>query len=84
MVLRVGLENDIPSNTGLSVAKKADLLGRIVVQRPAELVQTLEGQLSLAEAVVREAVQATRAEPSQETEVAFARGLARDAICRFL
>lgn len=46
LVLRIGLENDIPSDTGLSVAKKADLLDRIVVQRTAEPVETLEGNLS--------------------------------------
>jgi hypothetical protein len=78
MVLRIGLENEIPSDTDLSVAKKADLLGRIVVQRPTEQVETLEGTLSLAEAVIREAVQQMRSEPIHETEIAFARGLARD------
>jgi hypothetical protein len=36
MVLRIGLENDIPSDTGLSVAKKADLLGRIIVHSYCE------------------------------------------------
>lgn len=51
MVLRLGLENEITSDTAISVAKKADLLGRIVVQRPADPVYTLEGTLALAEAV---------------------------------
>ena len=36
MVLRLGLENEIPSDTGMSVAKKADVLCRIVVQRPGD------------------------------------------------
>ena len=60
MVLRLGLENDIPSDATISVSKKADRLGRIVVQRPDDPVDTLEGRMSLAEAVVREAVKPTR------------------------
>src|SRR5580658_5012275 len=78
MVLRIGLENEIPSDTTLSVAKKADRLGRTVLQRPDETVDTLDGSVALAEAVVREAVQLTRPEPFQPSEAAFARGLARD------
>ncbi|MBS0248405.1 MAG: hypothetical protein JSR61_17455 [Proteobacteria bacterium] len=78
LILRIGLENEISSNTAISVAKKADLLGRIVVQRPADQVDTLEGSLSLAEAVVREAVRLTKPESVQESEAAFVRGLARD------
>ncbi|MBB5048542.1 hypothetical protein HNR60_003309 [Rhodopseudomonas rhenobacensis] len=78
MVLRLGLENEITSDTGISVSKKADTLGRIVVQRPGDQVDTLEGSMSLAEAFIREAVQLMRPEPGQESEIAFARGLARD------
>jgi len=78
LVLRLGLENEITSDTAISVSKKADKLGRIVVQRPADAVVTLEGTLSLAEAVIREAVQVMRPNPMQEWETAFARGLARD------
>jgi len=78
LTLRLGLENEIPYDTGLSVAKKANLLGRIVVQRPGDQVETLEGTLSLAEAVVREAVQVARPEPLHDSEIALARGLARD------
>jgi hypothetical protein len=78
LVLRLGLENEITSNTAISVSKKADMLGRVVVQRPADQVDTLEGSLSLAEAVIREAVQLMRPEPVHEVETAFARGLARD------
>jgi hypothetical protein len=48
MVLRLGLENEMTSD--ISVAKKADLLGRIVVQRPPDPVDTLEGILALMEA----------------------------------
>lgn len=78
MVLRLGLEDDIPSSTGLSVTKKCDLLGRIVVQRPAAVLETTEGSMTLAEAVVREAVQLAHSEPTLPIQTAFARGLARD------
>jgi hypothetical protein len=69
-VLRLGLENDIPSDTNVSVAKKADRLGRLIVQRPNEQVETLEGTLTLAEAMIREAVPLMRPQPSLESECA--------------
>jgi hypothetical protein len=78
MVLRLGLEHEITSDTAISVAKKADLLGRIVVQRPADPVDTLEGTLALAETVIREAVQLMHPEPVNDLETDLARGLARD------
>jgi len=39
-VLRLGLENEIPSRSDLSVSKKSDLLGRIAVQRLDDVIQT--------------------------------------------
>jgi hypothetical protein len=47
LVLRLGLESEIPSDTSLSISKKADLLGRIVVQPPDAFVETVEGRLCL-------------------------------------
>jgi hypothetical protein len=78
LVLRLVLDGEITSDTAISVSKKADILGRIVVQRPADQVDTLEGSMSLAEAAIREAVQLMRPEPVHDVETAFARGLARD------
>jgi hypothetical protein len=78
LVLRLGLEKEISSDTGISVLKKADMLGRIVVERGTDQIETLEGDRSLAEAVIREAVKQMRPEPSHEVEIALARGLARD------
>jgi hypothetical protein len=46
VVLRLGLENEIAPDLGLAVAKKANALGRIVVQQPAEQVETIEGAMS--------------------------------------
>jgi hypothetical protein len=61
LVFRLGLESEIGSDTGLSVAKKCDLLGRIVVQRADLVLETLDGTMTLGEAVVREAVHARQA-----------------------
>src|SRR5260370_23187296 len=76
MVLRLGLENEIPSRTDLSVSKKTDLLGRTVVQRTDDLVQTVDGSVTLAEAVVREAVQIAQPETDFQPQIILARGLA--------
>ncbi len=78
MVLRLGLEDEIGSGTAVSVAKKCDMLGRIVVQRSDQVLDTLDGSMTLGEAVVREAVQLLSAEPSFPRETALSRGLARD------
>lgn len=78
MVLRLGLEDEIGSGTVVSVAKKCDMLGRIVVQRSDQILNTLDGSVTLGEAVVREAVQLLNAEPSLPREIALGRGLARD------
>lgn len=78
MVLRLGLEDEISSGTAVSVAKKCDMLGRIVVQRSDQVLNTLDGSVTLGEAVVREAVQLLSAEPSLPREIALGRGLARD------
>lgn len=78
MVLRLGLEDEIDSGTAVSVAKKCDILGRIIVQRSDQVLDTLDGSMTLGEAVVREAVKLLSAEPRFPREIALARGLARD------
>lgn len=78
VVLRLGLEDEIPSSTSLSVAKKCDLLGRIAVQRADATLDTLDGNMTLGEAVVRQAAQLAQQDSTQPLQTAFARGLARD------
>lgn len=78
MVLRLGLEDEIDSGTALSVAKKCDILGRIVVQRSDQVLDTLDGTMTLGEGVVRESVQLLSADPRFPREIALGRGLARD------
>jgi hypothetical protein len=78
LVLRIRLEEEINSDTAVSVAKKCDILGRVVVQRTEKALDTLEGHMTLGEAVVREAVRLTEPDSEKPLQVAFERGLARD------
>lgn len=70
LVLRLGLEDRISSDPSLSVSKKSAQLGRVVLANDAELVQTLEGLMTLTEATVREAIALAvdTASPSVEQE----------------
>lgn len=79
VVLRLGLEDEISSDTGISVTKKCDLLGRIVVQRADAILDTLDGRMTLGEAVVRQAALLAQPDAIHPLQTAFARGLARDA-----
>ncbi|WP_395708145.1 hypothetical protein [Reyranella sp.] len=78
VVLRLGLEDELPSSTGLSVAKKCDLLGRIVLKRTETVLNTVDGSMTLGEAAIREAVQLAQQDSAQPLQTAFVRGLARD------
>jgi hypothetical protein len=78
LVLRLGLEEEIPSTTSVSVAAKCGLLGRVVLQQSTDIVQTVNGTVTLAEAVVREAVQLLRQDYAGVHDDALTRGLARD------
>jgi hypothetical protein len=77
MILRLGLEGVVPSGTAMSVPKKCNALGRVVVQQPTSIVEGVDGNITLAEAVVREAVQLVTGF-SKPLEDVFLRGLARD------
>ena len=76
MVLRLGLEDQIPLDNSLAVAKKCVLLGRIAMSQGACHVDTLGGAVSLAEAIVREALAFLAQEQPQSQRLL--RGLARD------
>lgn len=79
LVLRLGLEREIPSGSDLSVKKKCGLLGRIAVERPTEVLSTLDGTMTLAEAIVREAVKLTTGSTQgRPQQIALTRGLQRD------
>lgn len=78
MVLRLALEEEIPAGTSLSVAKKCGLVARAVLARPDHVVHTLDGSVTLAEALVREAVALVRPRLTWPQQTALLRGLARD------
>lgn len=78
MVLRLGLEDEISDGAGLSVAKKCGQLGRLLVQRSGQTVQTVDGTVTLGEAVVREALGVLNPRFKTDVQTAFLRGLARD------
>ena len=68
LVLRLGLEDRISSDPSLSVSKKSAQLGRLVLANGTELIQTLDGLVTLTEATVREAIALTldTSDPSVE------------------
>jgi hypothetical protein len=79
MVLRLGREQEIPARTDLSVRKKCSMLSRAVMQQPGEVLSTLDGTVTLAEAVVREAVALSNSSWTERPlQAAFLRGLQRD------
>ncbi len=78
MVLRLALENEVPDGPGLSVPKKCNIVARIVLQRAGEVIQTVDGKVTLAEVIVREAVALFNPHFVSSDQEAFLRGLARD------
>lgn len=78
MILRLGLEDEIPDGAGLSLGKKCGLLGRIVVKQPMTVLDTIDGRVSLGEAIVREALSVLNPRFKSPPQTAFLRGLARD------
>lgn len=77
-VLRLGLESEIDASTVLGIEKKCDRLGRIILDRQWETIETLDGTVSLAEAFVREAVGLAEENSSSVRQRDLLRGLARD------
>lgn len=78
VVVRLGLEEDIPQGPGKSVTAKSAMLARLVNQRASHIVSTLDGPATLAEATVREAVGATVFQYANAGQERLLRGLALD------
>ena len=78
MVVRLELEQEIPADTRMSVQKKCAELARIVVNCSEAQLESVEGRMSLGEAVVREAVAIARQEVSWPSQERFTRALAHD------
>ena len=78
VVIRLGLEAEIPSNNDLSVGKKCALIARAIMQRPDHVLDPVDGPVTLGEAVVREATLLARPDATDDVHATFLRGLARD------
>lgn len=78
LMVRLGLDNDIPFGPAKSVTAKSALLARIVNQRATQVISTLNGPMTLAEGAVREAVGATVPQCAKVEQERLLRGLALD------
>jgi hypothetical protein len=76
VLVRLGLDTEIQLGPARSVAAKAALLGAIVTRRSTQAIQTIGGEMTLAEAVVRTAVELSQI--SRPELAPFLRGLALD------
>lgn len=76
LAVRLKLDDEIPLGSAKSVTAKSALLARIVNQRATQIVSTLDGPVTLAEAAVREAVGVTVPQYAKAEQERFLRGLA--------
>ena len=77
-IVRLGLNNEIQLASTKSVTAKSALLAQAVTQRATHIVDTVNGQMTLAEATVRTAVEASMPEYGKPEQAAFLRGLSLD------
>ena len=79
IVLRLALEADVPEDNSLGIEKKLDRLGRVILARAADVVATVNGSATLAEAFVREAVAFANQGSQDHRQLALERSGARRA-----
>ncbi|MGP4806183.1 hypothetical protein ACSV5G_20660 [Agrobacterium cavarae] len=78
IVLRLGLEDEVTAGSTLGIEKKVDLLGRLVLARADEVIETSEGKATLVEAFVRQVIEHADERSQEWRQDALLRGLARD------
>lgn len=78
VIVRLGLNDEIQLASPKSVTAKSALLAQSVTQRATHVIDTVNGQMTLAEAVVRTAVEKSVPEYATPEQAAFLRGLALD------
>lgn len=78
LTVRLMLEDKIQHGKDVSVLAKCALLARYVTQHPTQTIDTWYGSVTLAEAVVREAVTITHSRSERIEQHRLIRGLALD------
>lgn len=78
MVQRLELDQWVPSGSELSVAKKRLIFNKILLERAELVFWAREGQMTLGEALVREAVRLMHSPSRYVQQLPFERCLARD------
>lgn len=78
LIVRMGLDEQLPLGPSKSVSAKCALLAHIVNRHATEVINTLNGSMTMTEAAVREAVNAVVPESAFTEQAAFLRGLALD------
>lgn len=78
IIVRLGLDSEIELGSSKSVTAKSALFGKAVAQRSTQVIDTVGGQMTLAEAVVRAAVDVAVLEYGKPEQAPFLRGLALD------
>lgn len=78
VIVRLGLSTEIPLASPKSVTAKSALLAQAVTQCATQVINTVNGQMTLAEAAVRTAIESSVPEYAKPEQAPFLRGLALD------
>lgn len=78
LIVRLGFDSEIDLGPSKSVAAKSALFARAVTQRATLIIDTVQGQMTLAEAAVRAAIDVAMPGSAMPEQATFFRGLALD------
>lgn len=78
LIFRLELERYVSIGSNKSVTSKSSLLSSAAIEQGTQILCTLDGPVTLAEAVVREAVRLTNEHSTSTLQQRFLRGLALD------
>lgn len=77
LLVRIGADNEVPLGPTKSITAKTALLAQAAIRFGTRLVETIDGEMALAEAIVRAAVDLTiRGDTEDAEQLRFIRGLA--------
>lgn len=78
VIVRLELDNDIALASPKSVTAKSALLAQVITRRATQIVTTVDGKMTLAEAAVRIAVEMSAPAYGNSEQASFLHGLALD------